>query len=137
MREDGHISLRRLHELALLYLGLAKGTDDHLDDAESEEIAFKLRRWQPDQDPALIDHVLREAYLTFTNDPSRERLHDAVEQLAHAFPEELRLDIVQDLADIARADGFFDNDEVDYIRSLAEVWEVPLDPATTTPDQPA
>ena len=127
METEGQVTLHTLHDLALLYLGLAKGADEELDPSETKEMALKLRRWQPQRDPALIDHVIREAMMTYLNDPTDERLQEAAENLTDAFSDNLRQSILQDLADIARADGRVISGETSYIQNLAETWDVPIE----------
>lgn len=122
MPTDGKITLAVLHDLALLYLGLAHGTDKELDPAEVQEIALKLRQWQPDKDPALIDHVIREATLSYINDHSRSRLREAVDALGRRLDARMRLFILQDLRDIAQADGAFVSQESDFIQRVSEIW---------------
>ncbi len=124
METEGQVTLHTLHDLALLYLGLAKGADKDLDPSETKEMAIKLRRWQPQRDPALIDHVIREAMMTYLNDPTDERLEEAARDLTESFSENLRYLILQDLSDIARADGRIHTGETEYIESLAEIWGV-------------
>lgn len=124
METEGQVTLHTLHDLALLYLGLAKGADKDLDPSETKEMAIKLRRWQPQRDPALIDHVIREAMMTYLNDPTDERLQEAAESLTSSFSENLRYLILQDLSDIAKADGRVRTGETAYIQSLAEIWNV-------------
>lgn len=130
MQNEGQFTLTLLHDLALLYLGLAHGADADLDPSETRAIAAKLRRWQPDKDPALIDHVIREATLTYLNGTNQSRLHDAVEVLRDALSENLRVRILNDLADIARADGEIVNQEQVFIDQIADQWGIDLDQAT-------
>lgn len=127
---EGQITLALLHDLALLYLGLAHGTDEDLDPAETLEIAAKLRRWQPDKDPALIDHVIRDATLTYLNGAETNRLHAAVDSLGSRLSAPLKLAILRDLADIARADGTVVPEEKAFIREIESSWNVSLRQAT-------
>ena len=121
---EGQVTLALLHDMALLYLGLAHGADGSLDPEETHEIAAKLRRWQPDKDPALIDHVMREASLSYMNGPNVETVEEAVGTLKEALPEDVRAAVLRDLADIARADGYFAAGESDFINSLAQAWRL-------------
>lgn len=125
---EGQVTLALLHDMALLYLGLAHGADGTLDPEETHEIAAKLRRWQPDKDPALIDHVIREATLTYLNGSSVSRVEEAVDTLKEVLPEHLRLDVLRDLADVARADGAVVTGESDFIQSLADAWHLAYTP---------
>lgn len=124
MSTAGQITLALLHDLALLYLGLAHGADGELDPAETHAIAAKLRQWQPDKDPALIDHVIREATLSYLNGPKTDRLHEAITTLKDNLSGELRAAILQDLTEIAQADGLVLSEESNFIEQIADVWGV-------------
>lgn len=128
---EGQVTLALLHDMALLYLGLAHGADGNLDPNETHEIAAKLRQWQPDKDPALIDHVMREATLTYMNGATRDKLQHAVDTLSETLPERLRLAILRDLSDIAKADGMVLRGESDFISNLALAWGVNLEDHNT------
>lgn len=119
-------ALQVLHHLALLYLELAHGADDDLDPEETRAIAVKLLQWQPDRDPALIDHVIREATLSYLNDTNRMQLQDVVDILGQTLPPALCETVLHDLADIARADGKVIMDEKAFIRRIADAWNVDL-----------
>lgn len=128
MDSKGQITLTLLHDLALLYLGLAHGADEDLDPQETMEIAAKLRRWQPDKDPALIDHVIREATLTYLNGANDERLHEAVNVLGGRLAKPLLSAILNDLIDIARADGSVVPGEKSFINDIAGAWNLEVAP---------
>lgn len=127
MHSQGQITLTLLHDLALLYLGLAHGADESLDPAETKQIAASLRRWQPDKDPALIDHVIREATLTYLNGTTSERMKETVRVLRDALSQDLRRVILQDLAEIARADGEILSEERNFISTIAADWNLDFD----------
>lgn len=127
---EGQLTLTLLHDLALLYLGLAHGADENLDPAETRQISASLRRWQPDKDPKLIDHVIREATLTYLNGANPGRIREAIHVLKNALPSQLRTTILQDLSDIARADGEILSAEHDFIQKIADEWELSFQPGT-------
>lgn len=52
-----------LFDLAVLYRALAFGADRDLDPAEVGAMREALRAWAPGEDPARVDHALREAAL--------------------------------------------------------------------------
>lgn len=127
MHSQGQITLTLLHDLALLYLGLAHGADEDLDPAETRQISASLRRWQPDKDPALIDHVIREATLTYLNGANPERMHEAVHTLKDSLSPSLRETILRDFSSIARADGEILSEERDFIQQVADEWDLDVD----------
>lgn len=118
------IPLGQLHDLALVYLGLAYGADANLEDAEEKEIVARLYRWQPDRDPALLTHVLRDAKLTYLNDPSRGRIDKAIDDLGASLSEEVRRSILDDLGTIARADGVVVEGEEAFIAHIRSAWGI-------------
>lgn len=124
MRIEGNSGLVLLQDLALLYLGLAQGVDDDLDSAEKREVAARLRHWQPDKDPALIDHVMRDVSLTYEEEASTQQVREAVDSLGENLSESLRRQILADLADIARADGLVLQEEKNFIQHIANTWGV-------------
>lgn len=124
MYKEGQITLALLHDLALLYLALAHGTDEELHPHETRTIAARLRSWQPDKDPALIDHVIREATLTYLDGTSEERLRDAIAVLKKTLPQDVRSRILHDLSEIARADGAFLREEHLFIQQIAQEWDL-------------
>jgi uncharacterized tellurite resistance protein B-like protein len=136
MRIEGKSGLALLHDLAILYLGLAQGTDDDLDPSETKEVAACLRRWQPNKDPALIDHVIRDVSLSYKEEATTEEVREAVQSLGEVLSEERRREIMGDLAEIARADGMVLQEEKDFVEQIAEMWDVSQD-ANLDPDASA
>lgn len=132
MSTQGQITLSLLHDLALLYLSLAHGTDDDLAPSESRAMAINLRRWQPDKDPALIDHVIREATLSYLNRANTTRVEDAVRTLREALPEVTRSAILSDMLEIAKADGKIIPAEGGFIREIADSWGIPIEQQPTS-----
>ena len=124
MRIEGKSGLALLHDLAILYLGLAQGTDDELDPSETKEVAACLRRWQPDKDPALIDHVIRDVSLSYQEEATTQEVREAVRSLGEALSEGRRREIMNDLSEIARADGLVLQEEKDFVDHIAETWGV-------------
>lgn len=112
--------ITQLHDIAVIYLGLAHGADGDLDPAEARAIATRLRAQQPHQDPALIDHVMREATLTYANGRAQS-VERAVESLK-SLPEEERSTLLQDLSTIAQADHKFMDEEKTFIEHISERW---------------
>ena len=119
---DSSVTPDQLRDLALLYLALAHGADEHLDPEEVRAISVKLRDWQPDRSPAYIDHVIREATLSYLNRRDRAQLRAIVDELGEALPEAFREQVLRDLAGIAEADGVVAEAEREFIREIADRW---------------
>lgn len=113
-----------LHDLAFLYLVLAHSTDDELTVTEVQVILAKLQEWQPDLAREDVQHVLDEAVERYASGPDQQALSESVRALRHTLPEEQRMAALNDLVQIANADGIFLDDEEDMINDLMEAWEV-------------
>lgn len=119
---DSSVTPDQLRDLALLYLALAHGADEDLDPEEVRAISVKLREWQPDRSPAYIDHIIREATLSYLNRRDRAQLRALVEALGDALPEAFREQVLRDLVTIAEADGTVAEAERVFIREIADTW---------------
>lgn len=124
MSRDGLNSVTLLRHLTLLYLGLAQGADDDLDEAETRAMKARLRRWVPGKDPALIDHVIRDVSMAQREEVDVERVREAADLLGEHLSREARETILRDLAEIARADGVVLREEKDFIRHVAQAWHL-------------
>jgi uncharacterized tellurite resistance protein B-like protein len=132
MRIEGQSGLALLHDLAILYLGLAQDADDDLDPEETKEVAARLRRWQPDKDPALIDHVIRDVSLSYQEEANTQEVREAVRSLGETLSKERRQEIMGDLSEIARADGMVLQEEKNFVDHIARIWEVSQRPDLDT-----
>ena len=70
----------------------------------------------------MLQHVLREASMTYFNNPSRERLETIIDTLGNALDSDTRSTILEDLVGIAEADGQVVDLERDYIAHLRRAW---------------
>ena len=90
-----------LLDLAVLYRALAFGADGDLDPSEVDAMRGALEAWAPGEDPASVDHALREAALGDARtslDPALVRLRDRLDASG-------RRQVVSDLRRVAYADG--------------------------------
>lgn len=113
-----------LHDLALLYLFLAHGADAEIDPAERDTIVRRLGAWQEESDDDHILHTLDEVMLTYVGPHSQDLLNAAMVSLKDAMEPGLRVAILNDLADVASADGVLRPGEISFIQQLAYYWEV-------------
>jgi uncharacterized tellurite resistance protein B-like protein/molybdopterin converting factor small subunit len=113
-----------LHDLALIYLVLAQGTDDALSPEETLVILNKLREWGSGRSEADVRAVLKAALQRYAQGPSEEVLGASIQAVKAAMPEAERMAALNDLIQIANADGLFLDDEEDLINSLMDAWSV-------------
>jgi len=66
-----------LHDMALLYIVLAHGSDNKLSSIEIAAMTERLTAWQPDLDTTEIETILREALQYYSQGPSKEDLDES------------------------------------------------------------
>ena len=113
-----------LHDVALLYLALAHGTDMEIDPTEQATMVDRLKLWYPDAGPARAERVMHEVMLTYLGGHSREMIDAAIASIKAAMRKEERIAVLNDLADLATADGTLVPGEVSFIQQLARYWDL-------------
>jgi len=134
-----------LHEMALLYIALAHGTDHELAPEEIEAGLRLLGKWAPQYPPGIAEKTFNDVLLAYIA-PERDLLIAlAAEGLRQTLPPSAQVDILNDLTDLAYADGKLLPLEVSFIQQLAGYWnltdrlrgdEDAAKPARQTPGQP-
>lgn len=117
------------HDLALIYLVLAHGTDNELSQSEVNIMLKKLREWQPNLTEERTREILRAAMERYAMGPDDQSIYDAIRSVRRSMPTEKRKAALQDLVQIANADGVFLDNEEDLINNLVAEWDV--DPYVT------
>lgn len=118
------LSWSPVHDLALIYLALTHGADAEIDPNEMSVMAQKLRQWTPEQASSKLSDVLEEVMLVYVGESRAQMLDTSVASLRQSIPKKQRIAILNDLADIASADGMIVPGEVGFIQHLAQQWEV-------------
>lgn len=113
-----------LHDLALIGVVVAHSTDNDLAEREIDVILERLGQWQPDLNEEEVRRVLREALAFYATEPGEEELRRSVRALRDALPMMQRLAVLDDLYQIAEADGSLIEAEQAMITSLARALEV-------------
>lgn len=113
-----------LHDLALIYLALAHGTDLEIADSEQEKMVERLGAWHTGPAPAQTEKILDEVMLTYMGGHSREMVEASMVSLKESMDWEQRVAILNDLADLASADGTLVPGEIAFIQQLAAFWEM-------------
>lgn len=107
-----------LHHLAFIYLVLAHGTDNELDSQEERIMLKKLQEWQPRLTEDDVRSVYEAAKERYARGPDESALNESIRVIRTQLPEEQRMVALNDLIQIANADGFFLDDEEDLINNL-------------------
>ncbi len=115
------------HDLALIYLALTHGADEELDSSEVDAMARKLSEWGQDVEIDRIKTIMREVMLVYMGSTGEQMLETAIASVRETTPKPTRIAILNDLADIASADGTIVMGEVDFIQQLARDWGVDQD----------
>lgn len=113
---------RILHELALIYIALAYGTDEEISGEELDMIAERLQVWHQET-PQTVVSALKEAMDEYVQDGSPQRIERAILTIKEGFPKERRLEIVDALMDVAISDGRFLFRESAFIDRVARLLE--------------
>ena len=113
-----------LHDLALIYLFVAHGADEEIDEAEQDAMASRLGAWDEEADTEHIQRTLDEVMLAYAGPHSRDLLNTAMVSLKDSMDRSHRIAVLNDLADVASADGVLLPGEVRFIQQLAYYWEI-------------
>ena len=114
-----------LRDLALIYLTLAHGTDEDLADEEVDTIAEELREWQSQEvrEESVLS-AIKGALALYERDDALAQVNAAIRSVGEALGAEDRQLILDDLVEIAMADGQYMHEESTFIGELAGAWDV-------------
>ncbi len=113
-----------VHDLALIYLALTHGADAEINPNEMTMMAQKLRQWAPPTQSTKLNDILNEVMLMYVGESRAQMLDTSVASLRGTITKGQRIAILNDLADIASADGMIVPGEVGFIQHLAQQWEI-------------
>ncbi len=114
-----------VHDLALIYVALAYGTDHDLDDAELDTITASLEEWGEQHLPeGDVREVVLEAMAVFLREDAGVEVIHSIETLARVLTEEERQQVLRDVVRIAEADGVLLSSEQSLIGALAAAWRI-------------
>lgn len=112
------------HDLALIYIALAYGTDHDLSEGEMAALTDSLREWTVMPDDAHIQEVVMEAATVFLEGDARSEVRRAIDQLSEQLSFTERRQALQDVMRIAEADGVLLEREQGLIHILADAWSL-------------
>ncbi len=113
------------HDLSLIFIALAYGTDCDLSRDEQKVIVSALEEWQ-DRFPAeAAEEIVVEALVIYDKvDNVTPEVIRSMQNLKERLSEDEREQALQQVVRIAEADGVLLNSERSLITSLASVWEL-------------
>ena len=111
------------HDLAVVYIALAYGTDHELRDEELRVLKNALRAWKSMGEPVVQD-VIVEAATVFTEQEAEAEFRRAAKELKAALSPDERRETIRHLIRIAEADGVLLEREQGLIHTLAETWSL-------------
>jgi uncharacterized tellurite resistance protein B-like protein len=112
------------HDLALIYIALAYGTDHDLSDDELNTITSALEEWADVPEESHIHEVVMEAVTAFLEGDSRAELRRSIEHLSAELSDDERRQALTDVIRIAEADGVLLEREQGLIHTVAEAWSL-------------
>ena len=114
----------RAHDLALIFIALAYGTDQELHEDELATITDVLQQWRDNFPADEVQDVVMEAVAIFTGDEADLEVLNSMNALKQQLSLDDRHRALKDLVRIAEADGVLLHGERELIYQLAEVWEI-------------
>ena len=111
----------------MVYLALAHGTDADLDDAELAVMTKKLKDWAPELDLTSIHETIMEALALYLHGDRDDQVKQAILNIRNEGTFLERLVALDDLVQIAEADGVVLESEEGLIKMLTKIWKVRID----------
>lgn len=112
------------HDLALIYIALAYGTDHDLTEGEMAALTDALRDWAAIPDDAHIQEVVMEAAAVFLEGDARAEVRRSIHHLGEELTSLERRQALRDVMRIAEADGVLLEREQGLIHLLADAWSL-------------
>jgi len=112
------------HNLALIYFALAYGTDHDLGENEMETLTAALGEWSSVPEDVQVQEVVMEAATVFLEGDAQEEVRRSIRQLGSSLSLEERQQALQDVIQIAEADGVLLEREQGLIHFLADAWSL-------------
>lgn len=112
------------HDLALVFIALAYGTDEDLSPEELATITDVLQDWRDDFPVDEVQDVVMEAVAVYTGDSSDEEVQQSIEALRDQLSVDERRRALEHLSMVAEADGVLLRAEQSLLTRLADAWEI-------------
>ena len=112
------------HDLALIYIALAYGTDSDLAEPELRTITDAIAAWRTDLSEVEVNEVVMEAVAVFLEGNPRVEVVHSMQTLKDVLSGEQRRRALDDIIRIAASDGVLLHRERGLITFLSSIWEM-------------
>lgn len=119
-----HTTWSSAHDLALIFIALAYGTDAELSSDEIDHLTHAVSTWLPETDASSIKEIVLEALAIFDHDASGEEVVKSIENLGLKLEPAARRRALEDAMRVAEADGLLLSSERTLLRVLAAAWDL-------------
>jgi uncharacterized tellurite resistance protein B-like protein len=120
--EKNQDSWTREHDLALLFLGLAYGTDQNLTESELNTITHTLGEWLDDPEDVKVKEIVLEAFSIYLEGDLPSELTSSIQSLQKTLTKTDQKRVLEQLVRIAGADGILLSSEQSLIALIADQW---------------
>lgn len=117
--DSDHGSWTTAHDVALVFLSLAHGTDADLAQGEMETAEARLQRWFPQLSADDLTRVTEDVMRVYLGLDRAAMVQTSAEAVRQALTPDERIGILNDLAELAHADGVIHPAEVAFIQQFA------------------
>lgn len=114
----------KAHDLALIYLALAYGTDAELSDSELDSIIRSLKGWRREFEMEQVHEVVMEAMAVYLEGDAEAEISRSLQALGLSLSQEERHRALEEVMRIAEADGVVLSTERSLIQVIAHTWEI-------------
>jgi len=112
------------HDIGLVYLALAHGTDTELSDSELAVMIDELRRWRPSINEMEAKEMILECLAIYLSDDRDKELKRAIISIRNDTDSNKKVAVLNDMVHLAEADGIVLFTEKQLVKSLSKIWDV-------------
>lgn len=113
-----------LHDIGVLAVAIAHGSDGSLESREIDQIVRRLSGWRVDLETDDLKAILYSALEAFGKGDLNDEIRRSAISIKERLPQSLRLIVLDDLIAVAEADGPMNEAERGMISSLALAWQL-------------
>ncbi len=114
----------RTHDLALILIALAYGTDRRLVETELEAIIDAIAGWRPGKNRDEAMEIVMETVAVYLESDVETEIVNSINTLRQVLTPEQRKRALDDAANVAQADGVYLGSERSLVSVLAAAWEI-------------